>query len=412
MVTYKSDSKTVRLAPGENQISITLKKVSSGETKEDTTESTETGDNTGKTDSGGNSGSSETGGADGQGSSGSQGASGDSGSGSTSGGQDSSDGNSDSGTSDSGTSGGSGDTSGGNSGSGGTSGGSSSVGSGSSGDGSSTSGGGSTGGQTSSAGTITLSAPEEKSNTSITVTATITGNENIQQVYCIKGEVEESNIESIFTDNNAFSAAQDSSDTTKWTFTIKAASEDANGTYTVAAKDSSGNIISGAITISNFDFTAPAAIDDSTITGTYDKSASKITLSWTNPEDADFDHVKITYTSTKQGTESTAMDFKVTLKNLNYTQQVNQQVTTQVNQQVIPQVKDKVNVSKQILELCVEPKTKREIATACGYKDIRNFSQNYIAPLMQSRQLKMTIPDKPNSKNQKYITISDNQNNN
>ena len=106
------------------------------------------------------------------------------------------------------------------------------------------------------------------------------------------------------------------------------------------------------------------------------------------------------------------MDFKVTLKNLNYTQQVNQQVTTQVNQQVIPQVKDKVNVSKQILELCVEPKTKREIATACGYKDIRSFSQNYIAPLMQSRQLKMTIPDKPNSKNQKYITISDNQNNN
>lgn len=273
MVTYKSDSKTVRLAPGENQISITLKKVSSGETKEDTTESTETGDNTGKTDSGGNSGSSETGGADGQGSSGSQGASGDSGSGSTSGGQTSSS------------------------------------------DGSSTSGGGSTGGQTSSAGTITLSAPEEKSNNSITVTATITGNENIQQVYCIKGEVEESNIESIFTDNNAFSAAQDSSDTTKWTFTIKATSEDANGTYTVAAKDSSGNIISGAITISNFDFTAPAAIDDSTITGTYDKSASKITLSWTTPEDADFDHVKITYTSTKQGTESSASTAETTTEN-------------------------------------------------------------------------------------------------
>ena len=53
---------------------------------------------------------------------------------------------------------------------------------------------------------------------------------------------------------------------------------------------------------------------------------------------------------------STAMDFKVTLQNLNYTPQVN------------PQVK----ISKQILELCVEPKTKREITTAyCSTYAIR-----------------------------------------
>lgn len=87
---------------------------------------------------------------------------------------------------------------------------------------------------------------------------------------------------------------------------------------------------------------------------------------------------------------STAMDFKVTLQNLNYTPQVN------------PQVK----ISKQILELCVEPKTKREITTACGFKDIKYFTQNFIAPLMQSGQLKMTISDKPNSRNQKYITTN------
>ncbi len=86
---------------------------------------------------------------------------------------------------------------------------------------------------------------------------------------------------------------------------------------------------------------------------------------------------------------STTMDFKVTFKNLNYA----------------PQVTPQVNVTKQILELCAEPRAKKEIAAACGFKDIKNFTQKYIVPLMESGQLNMTIPDKPNSKNQKYITV-------
>ncbi len=94
---------------------------------------------------------------------------------------------------------------------------------------------------------------------------------------------------------------------------------------------------------------------------------------------------------------STAMDFKVTFKNLNY--------APQVTPQVIPQVTPQVNVTKQILELCAEPRAKKEIAAACGFKDIKNFTQKYIVPLMESGQLNMTIPDKPNSKNQKYITV-------
>lgn len=62
-------------------------------------------------------------------------------------------------------------------------------------------------------------------------------------------------------------------------------------------------------------------------------------------------------------------------------------------------------MTKQILELCAEPRAKKEIAVACGFKDIKNFTQKYIVPLMESGQLNMTIPDKPNSKNQKYITV-------
>ena len=77
-----------------------------------------------------------------------------------------------------------------------------------------------------------------------------------------------------------------------------------------------------------------------------------------------------------------------------------------MNDLVSDQVNPQVKISKQILVLCVEPKTKREIANACRFKDIKYFTQNFIAPLMQSGQLKMTIPDKPNSKHQKYITTS------
>ena len=225
-VTYQSDSKTVRLVPGDNQISITLKKVTSDGTKTDTTDSTETGDNTD---------SSET------------------------------DGKTDS--------------------------------------------GGTSGGQTSSTGTITLSAPEEKSKTYITLTVVITGNDNINQVSCIKGEVAESDISSVFENEKESPVIQDSVDTIKWTFTIKATNEEANGTYTVAAKDTSGNVISKTIEITNFGFTAPAAIDESTITGSYqesdsEESESRILLGWTNPADEDFDHVEITYISNNRKTDS------------------------------------------------------------------------------------------------------------
>ena len=38
------------------------------------------------------------------------------------------------------------------------------------------------------------------------------------------------------------------------------------------------------------------------------------------------------------------------------------------------------------------------------YKNIKRFRRDYIKPLVQKGILKMTIPDKPTSKNQKYIS--------
>ena len=76
-----------------------------------------------------------------------------------------------------------------------------------------------------------------------------------------------------------------------------------------------------------------------------------------------------------------------------------QQVSPQVNQQDNPQV----SVSEKVIAFCASPKTRNEIAAHCGYKDVRSFAARYLKPLLESGQLRMTIPEKPNSRNQKYV---------
>ena len=41
----------------------------------------------------------------------------------------------------------------------------------------------------------------------------------------------------------------------------------------------------------------------------------------------------------------------------------------------------------------------------CGYHDAKHFTKKYLKPLLQAGQLQMTLPDKPQSHNQKYITV-------
>ena len=98
---------------------------------------------------------------------------------------------------------------------------------------------------------------------------------------------------------------------------------------------------------------------------------------------------------------STAMDFKVTFKNLNYDPNLNDSVSDQVSDQVSPK-----DIAQSILEFCATEKNKQEICSFVGYKNLTYFTRKYLKPLILSGQLKMTVPSKPNSKNQKYITIS------
>ena len=99
---------------------------------------------------------------------------------------------------------------------------------------------------------------------------------------------------------------------------------------------------------------------------------------------------------------STATDFRVILKNVNYNLEDD---THQVIHQVTHQDIELSTVSKQILAFCTTPKFKKELAIFCRFKDLRNFTLKHINPLLESGQLEMTIPDKPKSRNQKYITV-------
>lgn len=74
---------------------------------------------------------------------------------------------------------------------------------------------------------------------------------------------------------------------------------------------------------------------------------------------------------------------------------------------VIPPVeteKDNKSVEERILEFCKEPKGILEIGDMLHYKDKKTV-RKYVKPLVEAGRLAMTIPDKPNSSLQKYVTI-------
>ena len=54
-------------------------------------------------------------------------------------------------------------------------------------------------------------------------------------------------------------------------------------------------------------------------------------------------------------------------------------------------------------EFCIIPRSRDEMQKFLGLKDKNNFKNNYLTPLLEKGLIVMTIPDKPTSKNQKYV---------
>jgi len=65
-------------------------------------------------------------------------------------------------------------------------------------------------------------------------------------------------------------------------------------------------------------------------------------------------------------------------------------------------VPDKI---EEILAFCKIPRTRTEIQEYINIASKAYFLKNYLKPLIDNEKLIMTIPDKPNSRNQKYIAI-------
>lgn len=86
--------------------------------------------------------------------------------------------------------------------------------------------------------------------------------------------------------------------------------------------------------------------------------------------------------------------------------QVTTQVTTQVDTQVSTQVgmSEIKRIEEKILDYCSVPRSMMEIAEYLNFKE-RKSARKYVVPLLEEGRLALTIPDKPKSRLQKYITI-------
>jgi ATP-dependent DNA helicase RecG len=95
--------------------------------------------------------------------------------------------------------------------------------------------------------------------------------------------------------------------------------------------------------------------------------------------------------------KSTQTAFHVILKNMNYVDSHGDLdgATMQVTMQ------DERITS--LLEYCNAPRTREEMQQHLGMANRDYFRKSILKPLLESGQLRMTIPDKPNSRNQKYV---------
>ena len=160
---------------------------------------------------------------------------------------------------------------------------------------------------------LTASVPQEngytgnKSNTKVTVTANITTASKVKKVVWKKGG--SLIAKTLLADENA-AAATETEDNAVWTFDITAQDESANGSYTVAAIDEAGREEAEQITIDNFDFTPPAKVK--VTNAVYSSELSSIIINWTEPGDADYHHVDITFT-TNDGTNNSEPSQAITV---------------------------------------------------------------------------------------------------
>ena len=78
-------------------------------------------------------------------------------------------------------------------------------------------------------------------------------------------------------------------------------------------------------------------------------------------------------------------------------------ITDAATPQVRPQVTPRV---KQLLHALKGEMTREELQKALGLADRKSFRERYLAPALSGGYIEMTLPDKPNSRFQRYRLTS------
>ncbi|MBR4425685.1 MAG: putative DNA binding domain-containing protein [Oscillospiraceae bacterium] len=98
---------------------------------------------------------------------------------------------------------------------------------------------------------------------------------------------------------------------------------------------------------------------------------------------------------------STATDFRVVLKNVNGNMDGSDHDATHDNMHGATH-DERVSA---LLGFCAEERTREEMMSYLGLENREHFRKSYLKPLLESGRIRMTIPDRPKSKNQKYIRV-------
>ncbi|WP_369073316.1 Fic family protein, partial [Tannerella forsythia] len=93
-------------------------------------------------------------------------------------------------------------------------------------------------------------------------------------------------------------------------------------------------------------------------------------------------------------------DFFLTIPNVNYRSEPVTPHDT-IHDTIYDTIHDKIAL---LLSFCRTPRSREEMMEFVGLRNRDHFHKKYLRPLLEQEKIEMTIPEKPQSKNQKYRT--------
>ena len=77
----------------------------------------------------------------------------------------------------------------------------------------------------------------------------------------------------------------------------------------------------------------------------------------------------------------------------------------EVSTEVSTEVKLSSEMLNGLIDFCKEERSRKEMQEFCGIKSEKYFREKILTPMPAEGKVRRTIPDKPNSSKQKYVTV-------